>query len=86
MKDKILKILTYFIFPFVFLIMVFSSVFNIFQKEKFQKERSSDAEEQPHIVENRYSDPFQGRNLVVKSITTSASVVSAFDDFLNREL
>lgn len=74
-------------FPFIlFIMIIFISIFNLFQKEKSKKEEISERKEQPHIIENQYSDPFGGRSLIVKSINTSASAVSTFNDFLDREL
>ena len=86
MKEKIARVLTYFIFRFVLLIVVFSSVLSIFQKEKPKKEETSDTKKQPHIAENQYFGQFQGRNPIIKSISTSASTSSTSDSFLNREL
>jgi uncharacterized membrane protein YfhO len=86
MKEKIKKVFIYFIFPIILLVMIFSSIINIFQKEKPRKEELSDAKEQPHIAENQYFDPLRGRNLIIKSINTSASVVNIINDFLSKDL
>lgn len=82
MKGKIKKLI---ISPLIF-ITFFGFIINVFHKEKPKEEQDSDAKEQPHTVDNRYSDPLQGKNFSEKSITASASAVNIFDDSINEEL
>lgn len=74
MKEKNKKIFAVFMLP-----IVFSNSF------PFLKIHLKKKEENPDIVQAQYSDPFRGRNIIMRSIDTTASVVTGFiDDMFRR--
>jgi len=73
MKKILKKTIIFLLIPLTFPFVVINLLLKGDHKERTEKE-------EPDTIQTQYPDPFQGRNIIVKSINTTASVVTGFID------